>query len=87
MTCIRIVKLLGRGGYGAVYRVWDTTLDRPCAFKENLDISPATKRQFEREAKMLANLSHLNLPRVTDHFLLPGQGQYLVMDFMRIFYY
>jgi serine/threonine-protein kinase len=78
----RIVKLLGQGGFGAVYRAWDINLERPCAFKENLDTSPQAQRQFEREAKILANLDHPNLPRVTDHFFVPGQGQYLVMDFV-----
>jgi serine/threonine protein kinase len=78
----RIVKLLGQGGFGAVYRAWDSNLNRPCAVKENMDVSPEAQRQFTREATVLANLSHPNLPRVTDHFILPGQGQYLVMDFV-----
>ena len=38
--------------------------------------------QFKREATVLANLSHPNLPRVIDHFIIPNQGQYLVMDFV-----
>jgi serine/threonine protein kinase len=78
----RIVKLLGQGGFGAVYRAYDLHLKTPCALKENLETSPAAQRQFEREATILAGLSHPNLPRVTDHFVIPGQGQYLVMDFI-----
>ncbi len=73
---------MGQGGFGAVYRAWDSNLNKPCALKENLDVSPEAQRQFTREATVLANLSHPNLPRVTDHFILPGQGQYLVMDFV-----
>lgn len=78
----RIVKLLGQGGFGAVYRAWDVNLSRPCAVKENLETTPEAQRQFLREATVLANLSHPNLPRVTDHFSIPEQGQYLVMDFV-----
>jgi serine/threonine protein kinase len=78
----RIVKLLGKGGFGAVYRAWDINLNRPCAFKENLATDPEAARQFEREARLLANLNHPNLARVTDYFIIPGQGQYLVMDFV-----
>lgn len=78
----RIEKELGRGGFGAVYRAWDNNLNRPCAVKENLEISPEAQRQFMREATVLANLSHPHLPRVTDYFLVPDQGQYLVMDFV-----
>ena len=78
----RIVKLLGQGGFGAVYRAWDTRIERACAIKENLETSQEAQRQFLREAKILANLTHPNLPRVTDHFIVPGQGQYLVMDYV-----
>ncbi len=79
----RIVSLLGQGGMGAVYRAWDTTLNIPVAIKENLDASAEAQRQFGNEAGMLARLSHPNLTRVTDYFFLPGQGQYLVMDFIQ----
>ncbi len=78
----RVVKLLGQGGFGAVYRAWDSNLRKPCAVKENLDVSPEAQRQFNREATVLANLSHPNLPRVTDYFTIEDQGQYLVMDFV-----
>jgi len=78
----RIEEQLGRGGFGAVYRAWDMNLSRLCAVKENLVTSPEAQRQFTREATLLANLSHPNLPRVIDHFIIPGEGQYLVMDFV-----
>ena len=78
----RIENLLGKGGFGAVYRTWDLSLSRVCALKENLDTSSEAQRQFAREATVLASLSHTNLPRVTDHFLIAGQGQYLVMDYV-----
>jgi len=78
----RIVKLLGQGGFGAVYRAWDTSLERICALKENFDTSEEAQRQFKREAVILANLSHPNLPHVIDHFSLPDQGQYLVMEYI-----
>lgn len=78
----RLGRELGRGGFGAVWEAWDVNLNRRCAIKENLDASPEAARQFAREASVLANLSHPNLPRVTDHFTIPGQGQYLVMDYV-----
>jgi eukaryotic-like serine/threonine-protein kinase len=78
----RILALLGEGGMGAVYRARDETLDTIVAVKENQVVTAAAQRQFEREARLLAGLRHMNLPRVTDHFLIAGQGQYLVMDFV-----
>lgn len=77
-----IMALLGQGGFGAVYKAWDVNLSKHVAIKENLDTSPEAQRQFTHEAQILSGLSHPNLPRVQDHFLLPGQGQYLVMDFI-----
>ena len=71
----RIVKTLGQGGFGVVYRAWDASLDCPRAIKENLDTSPEAQRQFKREAQFLTVISHPNLPKVIDHFIIPGQGQ------------
>jgi len=76
----RIVRILGQGGFGAVYRAWDVNLKGPCAIKENLETSQAAQNQFAREASILYNLRHPNLPKVTDHFSIPAQGQYLVME-------
>jgi len=78
----QIVRLLGQGGFGVVYQAWDLNLKVPCAVKENFETNPSAMRQFEREASMLAALRHPNLPRVTDHFIIEGQGQYLVMDYI-----
>ena len=78
----RIDALIGQGGFGAVYRAWDLVQNRVCACKENLDTREAAVDQFGQEAVVLASLSHSNLPRVTDHFVLPDKGQYLVMDFV-----
>lgn len=78
----RIDALLGKGGMGAVYKAWDTSLELTVAIKENLDLTPEAQKQFNREASILARLSHPNLPRVTDYFLIPDQGQYLVMDYI-----
>jgi serine/threonine protein kinase len=78
----RIVKLLGQGGYGAVYRAWDLNMQAPVAVKECFDTSPSAQRQFQTEARLLFTLNHPNLPRVFDHFTLPGMGQYLVMNYI-----
>ena len=81
-TRYRIERLLGQGGFGAVYEAWDLQMEGACAIKENLDTSQASQSQFAREAKILYKLRHPNLPRVFDHFTIPNQGQYLVMDYI-----
>jgi eukaryotic-like serine/threonine-protein kinase len=78
----RVLDILGQGGMGSIYRAMDENLGVQVALKENLFTTEEFARQFRREAVILASLRHPNLPRVTDHFEIPGQGQYLVMDFI-----
>jgi serine/threonine protein kinase/Tol biopolymer transport system component len=78
----KIVETLGQGGMGAVYRAIDENLGVEIALKENLFTSDEYSRQFRREATILASLRHPNLPRVSDHFEVEDQGQYLVMDYI-----
>jgi serine/threonine protein kinase len=79
----RIIRSLGRGGFGQVYEALDDKLDCIVAIKERLAKldSEKMRRAFEREAKLLANLRHPVLPKVMDHFFA-GEGQYLVMEFI-----
>ncbi|HSK89177.1 MAG TPA: protein kinase [Anaerolineales bacterium] len=78
----RIVEILGQGGMGSVYKAVDENLGVDVAVKENLFTTDEYARQFRLEAVILANLRHANLPRVTDHFVIGDQGQYLVMDYI-----
>ena len=78
----RVAEILGQGGMGSVYRAVDENLGVDVALKENLFTTDEYARQFRREAVILASLRHPNLTRVTDHFVIEGQGQYLVMDYI-----
>jgi Tol biopolymer transport system component len=78
----RIISILGQGGMGSVYRAIDENLGVNVALKENLFLSDEYAKQFRIEANILASLRHPNLPRVGDHFVIQGQGQYLIMDFI-----
>ncbi|HEY1015669.1 MAG TPA: protein kinase [Herpetosiphonaceae bacterium] len=83
-----IKRRLGQGGMGSVYLAHDTRLDIECAIKEmstsllkdDAERASAIK-SFHEEAKLLARLSHANLPRVTDHFSEDGK-EYLVMEYV-----
>jgi hypothetical protein len=77
----RIVRQLGQGGMGAVYEAIDQRLDTTVALKETLFAEERLRKQFEREARLLARLHHPALPRVSDHFS-EDDGQFLVMQFI-----
>jgi formylglycine-generating enzyme required for sulfatase activity/tRNA A-37 threonylcarbamoyl transferase component Bud32 len=78
----RIVSLLGKGQYGAVYRGWDVKDKREVAIKEYLDPSTETQRRFRAEARRLSALKHPQLPAVLDHFSLEKSGQYLISEYI-----
>jgi Tol biopolymer transport system component/predicted Ser/Thr protein kinase len=77
----RIMRQLGQGGMGMVYMAFDSSLEHIVAVKLNRNVSSQGTTQFIREARLLANLHHPNLPRVTDYFLI-GDSQFLVMDYI-----
>jgi serine/threonine protein kinase len=77
----RVIKQLGQGGMGAVYEALDERLDTTIALKETLFADERLRRQFEREARLLARMHHPALPRVSDHFG-EGDGQFLVMQYI-----
>ena len=77
----RIVRQLGAGGMGAVYEALDQRLQVTVAIKETFAVDDRLRRQFEREARLLAQLSHPALPRVSDYFTENG-GAFLVMQFI-----
>jgi serine/threonine protein kinase len=77
----RVDGVLGRGGMGVVYLALDLRLGNPVAIKQTYFSDDALRRQFEREALLLANLRHPALPRVIDHFV-EGDGQFIVMEFI-----
>jgi serine/threonine protein kinase len=77
----RIIRQLGQGGMGAVYEAVDERLDSTVALKETLFADERLRKQFEREARLLARMHHPALPRVSDHFS-EQDGQFLVMQFI-----
>ncbi len=77
-----IVEKLGEGGMGAVYRARDTTLGRDVALKLLPEFVAGDREKLarlEREARLLASLSHPNI--ATLHGLDESNGlKYLVME-------
>jgi|SRR5437867_881001 len=62
-----IVDALGAGGMGEVYRARDTKLGREAAIKilsASFASDPERLARFEREARVLASLSHANIATI-----------------------
>ena len=77
----RIVRQLGKGGMGAVYEAIDLRLGHSVAIKQTLTQDEGLWKQFEHEARLLAQLNHPVLPRVSDYFT-EGRRAFFVMQFV-----
>jgi serine/threonine protein kinase len=86
----RVMGVLGVGGMASVYKARDLRfpdVTRHVAVKEMLNLATdpqireMTLRNFEREANILASLSHPAMPEIYDYF--PGKNHvYLVMEYI-----
>ena len=85
-----VEEVLGVGGMSTVYKARDlrfTAVTRYCAVKEMPDNSPDIRTgqirlaNFEREASLLATLSHPGIPKIYDFFSAHGRV-YLVLEFI-----
>ena len=76
---------LGAGGYGAVYRARDTSVDRDVAIKVILPQyaeNPDFKARFESEARLVAQLENIHIVPLYSYWQ-DEQGAFLVMRYIR----
>ena len=83
----RIIDMLGKGGFGAVYRAKNLTLGREEALKL---ILPSAKsecddidKRFEREVAIVSRLEHPNIVRLYSSGLLPHNVLWMTMELIR----
>jgi serine/threonine protein kinase len=83
-----LVRQVGRGGMGAVWKSWDKKLTRWVAIKFLLAEDKEGVDRFEREAKLAARLRHPNIAAIYDVAEAPsreaGQAKrhYLAMEYI-----
>ncbi|MHC4594014.1 MAG: protein kinase domain-containing protein [Planctomycetota bacterium] len=80
-----IVEMIGQGGMGVVYLAHDTKLDRSVAIKSmpaELARDPIVRARFQREAKLLASLSHPNIAVIHDILEQDEGAGYLVLEYV-----
>ena len=86
----QLERKIGSGGMSTVYLARDLrfdTVQRWCAVKEMINAAPDSNTRrlnlenFQREANILASLSHPSIPKVFDFFSQENKS-YLVMEFV-----
>ena len=84
-TRYEIVERLGSGGFGSTFRARDRSrFDADCVVKELLSArqeNDTARRLFEREARVLLDLRHPQIPTLHAYFEEDGRF-YLVQDFV-----
>ncbi len=88
VTRYRFCEVIGAGGVGVVYRVYDHVLDRDLAMKvlrDKLKQSPDAQRRLIREAQVTGQLQHPNIVPVHElgRFRPPDDRVYFIMRLVR----
>lgn len=80
-----VQSLIGKGGMGAVYKVWDRELEKIFAVKvlnAALVEDKNSVKRFEQEATAAKSLNHPNLVAVYDFGMGASGAPYIVMDYL-----
>lgn len=70
-----LAELLGRGGFGEVWRAEDSRVGRQVAVKIGYPQTPEDTRRFEREAGLAGNLAHPNIATIHDFGRTEREGR------------
>ncbi len=82
----RIEELIGEGGMGSVYRATQLSTVRAVAIKllhAKALTTPESVQRFEREARVISQLSHTNTIRLYDFGYIKSGQPYLVMELLK----
>jgi tetratricopeptide (TPR) repeat protein len=77
-----VLEMLGRGGMGEVYAVYDSKLDRKAALKVLRYTNEDYELRLRREAQAMARLSHPNVVAVFDTGSVDGRV-FVAMEFVQ----
>ncbi|MCB9642124.1 MAG: serine/threonine protein kinase [Myxococcales bacterium] len=85
---LRILELIGEGGFGAVYKALDLESNTPLAIKilrinRNAHLKQTIHDRFQREADILQRLRHPNIVQSKDFGQLAEGVFYLVMEYLQ----
>jgi len=80
----KVIKKLGQGSFGAVYKVYDRELEIEKALKiipEAISNDKEAMNSLRKEASIMAKLNHTNIVRVYD-FHYTGDIKYIDMEYV-----
>lgn len=78
-----VIGLLGEGGMGCVYEVFDREAQRSVAIKTLLQASPAAVLRFKQEFRTLADVQHPNLVQLYEFVATEAGDVFFSMELVR----
>lgn len=78
----RVVKTLDEQPDSVLYRAWDLNLNVAVALKQLVNLPPGAQAAIGAQLQVLTAPLHVSLPRVTDHFEVPGYGYFVVLSYV-----
>jgi len=76
----RIGRILAQSEGEALYTALDSASAKEVLVKEFTATGSSGERSVSSRFELLAELQHPNLVAILDHFIVPGQGNYVILD-------
>lgn len=78
----RVAAQIEKRAFGAIFRGWDLQDNRACLVEEINEMYPGGMARLQQLVQVLKLVRHPHLQKVIDFAVVPGEGMYVVMEFL-----
>lgn len=78
----RVAAQIEKRAFGAIFRGWDLQDNRACLVEEITEMYPGGMARLQQLVQALKLVRHPHLQKIIDFAVVPGEGMYVVMEFL-----